>query len=91
MTSLANKVYIVGGWIDRSTDTAVRWVERYGGSASYCSTKWDYMADFPYNIYRHCACADEDTGRLYVTGGTHHNGYSNYEKRDVHYYQVKKS
>ena len=93
MNSLGNKAYALGGKRCCNLDYSVSYLEEYNGDTN----KWNYKADFPYSIYRHCTAADEETGRLWVTGGTHYYKYtdsegiartSNHEKRDVHYYEV---
>ena len=67
LTGLGIKAYMVGGW--HKNVGAVNWVERYGGPGeTTISNQWDYMAGFPHTIYRHCTCADEEAGRLYVSG-----------------------
>ena len=78
--SIGNKAYALGGWRYKQYD--VEWLEEFDG------VKWSYKASFPYSIYRHCPAADEETGRLWVTGGTYHDGKGKHEKRDVHYYEV---
>ena len=93
MNSIGNQAYALGGYRCCGDDYSVSWLEQYKGNQD----KWVYKADFPYSIYRHCTAADEETGRLWVTGGTHYyhgthaDGVpytSNHEKRDAHYYEV---
>ena len=93
MNSIGSKAYALGGYRCCGQDYSVSWLEEFNGDTN----KWNYKADFPYSIYRHCTAADEETGRLWVTGGTHyyHGTHadgepytSNHEKRDTHYYEV---
>ena len=81
LTTLHNKVYALGGIYGEGIETSsLNYFERY----RQVWDKWDYQASYPFPIYRHCAAADEETGRIWVTGGT---WYGNGERTDVRYYE----
>ena len=80
MNSIGNKAYALGGWRHNQYD--VEWLEEFDNG------KWSYKASFPYSIRSHCTAADEETGRLWVTGGLYHDGNISHVRRDVHYYEV---
>ena len=87
MVSLGNKAYAMGGYRDYSGDTpdiAIEYMERYDPDTN----SWTNVASYPLYIYNHCMAADEETGRIWVMGGTYRSGSSNHDWSELRYYQV---
>ena len=86
MVSLGSRAYAMGGYRNyRSiTDIALNKMERYDEN----SNSWTDVAAYPRTIFRHGMAADEEPGRIWVVGGTYRSGTSNYDWREVRYYQV---
>ena len=87
-TALGGYGYVLGGYINPSSSSndefAIREMQKYDININY----WMPVASYPHYIYNHCTCADEETGRLYSSGGIHKNGnYTDY-RQEVYYYQV---
>lgn len=86
MVSLGGKAYAMGGLRSyRSyTNVAINKMERYDEN----SNSWTDVAAYPLTIWRHCMAADEETGRIWVMGGTYRSGSSNHDWSELRYYQV---
>ena len=86
MVSLGNKAYAMGGYRNyySYTDVTLNYMERYDGD----SNSWADVAPYPRTIFRHCMAADEETGRIWVMGGTYRSGSSNHDWSELRYYQV---
>ena len=86
MVSLGGKAYAMGGYRNYYgiTDVALNNMERYDEN----SNSWADVAPYPRTIFRHCMAADEETGRIWVVGGTYRSGSSNHDWKEVRYYEV---
>ena len=86
MVTLSGKAYAMGGLRSyRSyTNVAINKMERYDEN----SNSWTDVAAYPLTIWRHCMAADEETGRIWVMGGTYRSGSSNHDWSELRYYQV---
>ena len=87
MVSLGNKAYAMGGYrnyIYPIDDIAINYMERYNED----SNSWADVAAYPRTIFRHCMAADEETGRIWVMGGTYRSGTTNHDWSELRYYEV---
>ena len=86
MVALNGKAYAMGGLRKyySSSNVAINYMERYDGQTN----KWTDVASYPLTIHRHCMTADEETGRIWVVGGTYRSGSSNHDWSELRYYQV---
>ena len=86
-TALGGYGYILGGWLNPSGS-----YNEYARQNMYKfyinANVWIEVALYPHAIYNQCTCADEETGRLYSSGGTHKNGNHSSLRREVYYYQA---
>ena len=88
LTALGGYAYALGGYINPGSNSndeySRREMERYDPNAN----QWTAVAYYPHQIYNHCACADEETGRIYSSGGIHKYPGHNSDRAEVYYYQV---
>ena len=85
MVSLGNKAYAMGGFQDfLGDDWVLETMERYDEDTN----EWTEVAWYPLYMFNHCMVADEETGRIWVVGGQHRSGSSDYDWSELRYYEV---